>query len=285
MISLVPPLTGAEVIPPSATVYEGATQVFTASTVCQAGECPAGANYTWSLNNDNVGQLMDSTLRTTIFVAGSVVGNAMLFLNATLNGVTKKAMPVRITVAPMPGQNYLSSVALSPSSATVSVGGDLNLTASAVCAGGPCPFGTFYTWSLTDGLGALNVTVGPAVRFTAGSTVGTVTVFVAASLNGWVVSSYANIVIGKPTVVASSSNQTGMLVGLVTAMVAFVTVLGVSLALSIWKMPRGSRPPTPKPRVAKPTRRSSVDESKLPGLEPPSPPHSPPQAPPRTPSE
>ena len=79
----------------------------------------------------------------------------------------------------------LSSVNVSPPSATLSPNSTQSVIATPSCSGGPCASGTTYSWSLTNpSKGSLNATTGNPVIFTAGSTPGTVTLFVNATLNG-----------------------------------------------------------------------------------------------------
>lgn len=78
----------------------------------------------------------------------------------------------------------LGSVAASPAMDTLPVGGHASFAATPICRGGACPAETTFAWSLANGLGTLNTSMGASVQFTAGSAAGTDTLFVNATLNG-----------------------------------------------------------------------------------------------------
>lgn len=77
----------------------------------------------------------------------------------------------------------LTSVAISPSSPTLTLGATVTLTATSTCSGGACPAGTKITWSLNNSLGRLNATSGSVVTFVAGTAPGMVRLTATGSLN------------------------------------------------------------------------------------------------------
>ncbi|MDE1880709.1 MAG: hypothetical protein KGI89_09195, partial [Euryarchaeota archaeon] len=83
----------------------------------------------------------------------------------------------------------LTGVQATPPSRTMATTTVADFVAAPVCAGGACPAGTTYSWSQTHALGTFNTTVSRWVAFTAGSTTGTDTLFVNATLNGVTVQS------------------------------------------------------------------------------------------------
>jgi hypothetical protein len=95
----VPPtsLSSLLVQPGVADIEVGATQTFQAIAVCTSA-CPAGVSYTWSLSND-LGFLNATTGGSVIFTARGSAGTDSLFVNATLNGVTRGSGPITITIA------------------------------------------------------------------------------------------------------------------------------------------------------------------------------------------
>ncbi len=101
----------------------------------------------------------------------------------------------------------LSSVNVSPSSVSLSVGGAQTFTASPACAGGPCPSGTTYAWSMNRALGSFNSTTGSVVKFTAGASSGTAYLFTNATLNGVVLQSGAAAIAVLPPLVPGSWTQ------------------------------------------------------------------------------
>ena len=100
----------------------------------------------------------------------------------------------------------LTSISVTPSSATLTPGGAAAFSAAPSCTGGPCPSGTAYAWSINRPLGTLNATTAPVVKFTAGSTTGTTYLRVNATLNGLTVQSAAvPIAISSPSPPSVSS--------------------------------------------------------------------------------
>jgi GH25 family lysozyme M1 (1,4-beta-N-acetylmuramidase) len=89
----------------------------------------------------------------------------------------------------------LTSVAVSPASASVSEGGTGKFTATPTCTP-TCPSGTTYSWALTrTTLGTLSAKTGSSVTFTAvKSTTGRIGLFVNATLNGVTVQSSATVI-------------------------------------------------------------------------------------------
>jgi subtilase family serine protease len=108
--TVIPPLTSVSVSPSAVTLSTGSSETFTATPSCSGKTCPLVV-FSWSLTsalgtlNDNSGSVVD-------FTAGGTVGNVTLFVNATLNGVTKQSGPVVISIVPSAGsgsQSLLSS--------------------------------------------------------------------------------------------------------------------------------------------------------------------------------
>ncbi len=174
-------LASVSVSPPSATLSTGAAMNFTATPSCNGGPCPNNVTYAWSLTNAR-GNLSGAgaTVRVT---AGPTPGTDTLYLNATLGKVTQAAVPVPITITKVSGPN-LTSVTVSPPSATVLVNGTQSFSATPSCTGGPCPASVIYSWSLIGTAGTLNSTSGSSVTLTAGAKTGNDTLFLNASLNG-----------------------------------------------------------------------------------------------------
>lgn len=77
----------------------------------------------------------------------------------------------------------LSSVTVTPPSATVATGNQESFSAVPSCTSS-CPGGVSFSWSLTKNIGVLSTSVGQNVTFNAGSSSGVTTLFVNATLNG-----------------------------------------------------------------------------------------------------
>jgi YVTN family beta-propeller protein len=186
-----PYLTFVTTDPTAATIYTGATQSVTALLTCEGGNpCPAGATFSWTATN-GLGTLTSATSVTVTFTAGSSPGVDTLFVNATFNSVTIQSSPCRITVI-LP---TLASVTVTPSSASVDTGATQSFAASITCTGGTCPSGVSYAWTLSSALGSLGSSTGTPVVFTAGSSTGTLTIMVTATLNGNTASGSSSITI------------------------------------------------------------------------------------------
>lgn len=99
---------------------------------------------------------------------------------------------------------WLSSVSIVPSAASVPVKKTVFFNATVECLDGGCPSGAHPSWSLTDYLGGLNVSIGNQVRFLAGPEAGLVTLFVNITIDGKTLTGSANI-----TIVARSTSPTG----------------------------------------------------------------------------
>jgi hypothetical protein len=200
-------LASVTVSPSTAKVASGGTQPFTATPKCTA-PCSSGTTYSWALTNGAMGGLSASTGASVTFTAGSTAGTVGLFVNATLNGVTKQSSPniINITV-PIP---TIVSVTVSPTSAALISGGTQPFTATPKCTA-VCPAGTTFAWTLTNGgMGSLSANTGASVTVTAGSTAGAVGLFVNATLNGLTVQSSASIItISLPTLVSVAISPTG----------------------------------------------------------------------------
>jgi kumamolisin len=164
--------------PTTAPLLSGGSQSFTAIATCDAA-CPAGIAYSWNLTNSAMGTIT-GTGASVSFTAGSTAGIVNLFVNATLNSVTRQSAPAVITIT-VP---TLSSVSVSPTSVPLAPFGVQVFTASATCTA-TCPSGTVYAWSLTNNqMGKLSATSGQSVTFTAAQTAGTVGLIANGTLNG-----------------------------------------------------------------------------------------------------
>jgi YVTN family beta-propeller protein len=192
-----PTLVSVSIAPSSTSITVFTSTNFTVTASCSPGSCPAGVTFNWSMNN-SLGSVTPGVGAHTTFTAGSKAGAVTLIVTATLNGVMRAAdAKVAIT------EPALSSVGVSPSSSTIAVGGTGTFAAKPVCSGGACPAGTTYSWTFNNPLGTLNYTLVNPVKFTAGNSAGTVTLFVNATLNGITVQGSAAITITSWSTLAS----------------------------------------------------------------------------------
>ena len=191
-------LTKVLVDPRAPSVTFGGTQDFTATPTCSA-VCPSGITYSWALTSHALGYL-SGTDTSVNFTAGTTSGTVGIFVNATLNGVTKRSSTVITVSSPV-----LNSVGVSPNPTVVGADSTTPFTAIPTC-GGICPPGISYVWRVTNGtMGSLNDTTGSPVTFIAGNYGGTLGLFVNATLDGVTKSGSAEI-----TVVSSGPTLTSV---------------------------------------------------------------------------
>lgn len=242
-VSPVPVLTSVSVNPSSVTLLAGSQAGFTATPSCGASSCPSGTAYLWTLTNE-LGTVSSTTGASVLFTAGSTAGSVTLFVNATLNAVTEQSTGVSITIT-APSAPSLSSVILSATSPSISTGGTVDLTASAVCSGGTCPTGVTYAWTLSSTLGTLNSSTGTATAFKAGSQSGSVVLTVTATLNGASTSSSSTVTVTSPPSSSSSTSPSAVL-GSATGLVllGLLVVMVIGFAVLFWRTrPRSPSPP------------------------------------------
>jgi len=170
-------ITSVALSPTTPTVTTSGTQGFTATPTCSA-TCPGTITYVWSLTNAAMGTITGTGASVT-FNAGTTLGTVGIYVNATLGAVTVGSSTVITISAVAP---TLNSVALSPTTPSIAAGSKQTFTAIPTCSS-TCPAGITYVWSVTStALGSLSGT-GTVVNFTAGSTAGTVGVYVNATLS------------------------------------------------------------------------------------------------------
>jgi lysophospholipase L1-like esterase len=119
----------------------------------------------------------------------------------------------------------LSSITVTPVSVSLSPQGTQVFTALPHCAGGVCPDGTMYSWTLTSGLGVLGSTTGSSVTFTAGNSAGEVSLFVNATLNSVTVES-------PPAAIVILSQSTPVLTGVAVDPSSAMVQVGSSLVFN-----------------------------------------------------
>lgn len=135
-----------------------------------------------------------------------------------------------LTVSPS-STATLASVAISPTGANISTGASQAFTATPICTGGPCPAGLAYTWTLSSSLGSLNSMTGLSTTFTAGSSPGTETLTVTASLNGVSKTDFATVVISAPSSAPPTFLGLPPAEGYLVLIAAIAVVVGVTVVV------------------------------------------------------
>jgi YVTN family beta-propeller protein len=234
-------LTSVWIGPSTESISEGYNATFTAFPSCSSNPCPSVVVYSWSLSAQ-LATLWQATGSTVELTAGNTAGTVTLFVNATLNGITKEGSAIT-TIVPI-----LASVDVGANPPSITIGSSSTLTVTINCRGGICPTGVIYSWStVPTGLGNLSSVTGASTTFTASSKTGTATLTVSITLG--TVTKWANATItitAKPssTVFLGLSGNTGyILIGVIAALV-------VAIALLLLRG-RGKRSATPGPEKGK----------------------------------
>ncbi|MGA8302763.1 MAG: hypothetical protein WB873_03565 [Thermoplasmata archaeon] len=100
-----PPHLTVTVTPNPGSVTVDGTQAFLATASCNSGQCPPGVTYSWSLSNP-LGKLNSTSGPQVLFSSGGAPGDDTLFVNASVDGVTRQSAPDPITIVSAPPQTY-----------------------------------------------------------------------------------------------------------------------------------------------------------------------------------
>ena len=181
-------LTGIQVVPPSAVVGVGRTIGFNATAGCLPSPCPWVPYYTWALSSTALGTLNSSNGGWVDLTVGFTLGGLILTVNVTDHGERLFAPVVSVIVVP-----GIAAVTIGPAAVKLNVGNGTSFSATPTCTGGPCPSGTNFTWSATQGVGTFlpgpGPSTSPVVEFKAGAVPVTESIFVNATLDGTTVQS------------------------------------------------------------------------------------------------
>jgi YVTN family beta-propeller protein len=210
-------LTGVTVSPSSASVMPDGTATLIADPSC-SNSC-TGTTFSWSVTNGALGSLSTTTGSSVTFTAKGTTGTDVVFVNASLNGVTKMSPAVDVTISTT--VPTLQSVTISPSSYDLLYGMNTDFTATPDCSSS-CPSGTMYAWSESSAsLGTLSSSAGSTVEFTANSTAGIEDLTVVATLNSVTKTS-------TPAVITISSTAAALTSVALTQTTASVQVNGTT---------------------------------------------------------
>ena len=248
-----PMLAAVNTSPTSWSGPVGGTQVFSAIVSClvlgDSAPCGGGTSLQWSLNN-SLGTLNATRFVKAAFSAGSKPGMSLLFLSASEGGTNLSSTSSITIYAPGP---VLSSVAVYPSSASVSTVGSQTFTATPTCSPSPCPSSRLvYTWMLNNSLGSASPLNAASTSFTAGSAPGLVTLTVNVSLNGEGKAASTSIIITSEEV--SKKAPPGFL-GLPGSerVIVLGAAVGLVAAVAALLVRRRKSPPTTSPASSSPT--------------------------------
>lgn len=182
-VTIRPRIAGVQLSPPGASVLIGDTRSLLASEYCQdLVRCVANANFSWSLGDASLGTLDTTTGPVVTFTPNQLPGNETVSVRAEMFGDAvfgSALLSIRFAA--------LVSLALTPSVTTILAGRSVVLSGSTACENAlPCPGGTTFAWNETGSYasGSLNSSSGASVSFVASNVPGTVSISVAATLNG-----------------------------------------------------------------------------------------------------
>jgi kumamolisin len=243
-----PTLTSVAVSPTSSPLGPDGSQAFTASPTCTAA-CPSGTTYTWSLTNNNIGELSTTSGQSVTFTARTTAGTVGIIANGTLNGITKQSPVAVITVTLPPGWRILTGATITPVSASLLTGGKATFTAAATCTGGDCPSMTTYLWSVNNTKGSLSSSEGISTTFTAGNLSGSVTLTLAVALNGTFCNVSVPIGITAPSGSGGGGSNlfSGTFMWILIIVVVVVAAVVVAALLMRRKGKGAAAPPPPGP--------------------------------------
>jgi kumamolisin len=179
--------------PTTPTVTTSATQGFTATPSCSS-TCPGTINYVWSVSSPTLGSITGTGASVT-FTAGTTPMTGGIYVNATLGASTAEANTLITVELP----NALTSVTLSPTTPAVASGSSTPFTATPLCTN-TCPTtGITYTWAISSTtLGTISG-AGASETFKAGTTAGTLSIYVNATYNSVTQGATTIITVNGPT--------------------------------------------------------------------------------------
>lgn len=187
-----PVLNSVTITPATVSLTTGGTKAFTAQALDQNGAALTGATYNWAATG---GTMSATTGASSTYTAGTTAGTYQVTLTVTANGVTKTATAAVTVTAPAPTP-VLTSVTLTPATATLAAGAVQAFTAKGLDQNGAAMSGVTYGWTATGG--SLSAATGASSTYTAGSAAGSYTVTVNATAGG--VTKTANAAISVTTV-------------------------------------------------------------------------------------
>lgn len=155
----------------SATIKESVTFTTNAS-----GGTGTYLSYSWTgLSSSECGNLTGSAVTCDFTSAGTL--SIIVSVKDSNGFVSPASSALSFQVYPA-----LSSVAISPTSATIFVDGSQVFSATPSCSGGQCPSGTAYTWTLSSSAATLNSSSGRSVTLNAGPSGADLTLTVSVTL-------------------------------------------------------------------------------------------------------
>ena len=151
-----PILTSVTITPPTASITTGATQQLTANPLDQNNAVFVGSTITWSSNNPTVATVDGATgLVTGVSAGGATItataisGTTSVSGTATINVNAIVTPPPVVTPPPAPTP-VLTSITVTPSVASTTVGGTQQFSTNILDQNGTAFSGATVTWSSSD---------------------------------------------------------------------------------------------------------------------------------------
>ncbi|HPR94433.1 MAG TPA: S-layer homology domain-containing protein [Syntrophomonadaceae bacterium] len=157
-------VTSVEVSPATATVVQGGTQQLTATVTAEGG---AAETVTWS-SSDATGKVTVDGAGLVTVAADAAAGDYTITATSTVDNTKSDTATITVTLAPA-----VTSVTVTPETATVARGGTQQLTAVVAAVGGAAQT---VTWSSSDANGKVTVSESGLVSVTADASVGDYTI-------------------------------------------------------------------------------------------------------------
>jgi uncharacterized protein YjdB len=199
-VTVMTPVATVDLAPTTATITIGGTSQLTATLKDAAGTVLTDRTITWTSDNDLI-----ASVSSTGLVTSKSVGSATI--TATVEG---KSATAKVDVVPVP----VSTVSVTPPSASLVVGGTVQLNATAKDAGGNALTGRTIAWSTSD---AAVATVSTSGLVTA-QAVGTATI--TATSEGKTATVPITVTVAPVATVAVSPSNVSILPGATTQLAA-----------------------------------------------------------------
>lgn len=132
-------INSVSVVPTTSSIKVSGQQTFTASAVDASGNAVGGATFTWTSSAAGVATIDNNGVAT-----GRTSGQTQITATGTASSRSVISSPVTLTVLPQIG-----SVAVTPTNATIKVGGQQQFVATAKDVNGNPVNGAVFDWSIS----------------------------------------------------------------------------------------------------------------------------------------
>ncbi|WP_155986034.1 S-layer homology domain-containing protein, partial [Paenibacillus gorillae] len=222
-VTAAPAITSVDVSPNSASVVQGGSKQLTETVVAVGG---AATTVTWT-SSDSASVAVDSTGNVTA-AADAEPGDYTITATSTVNSSKKGTATITVTAAPA-----ITSVDVSPNSASIMQGESKQLTATVVAVGGAA---TTVTWTSNDTSGKLAVDATGNVTAAADAEPGDYTITATSTVNSSKKGTATITVTAAPAIhsVSVSPNSSSVVQGGSRQLTATVVAVGGAATTVTW---------------------------------------------------